>query len=60
MSLGKPGKADRAMNPSQENYLSMNHRYTCERWEGDLGQRSHLPAAIIGAGFFDGNTQNNL
>ena len=48
------------MNPSQENYLSMNHRYTCERWEGDLRQRSHLPAAIIGAGFFDVNTQNNL
>jgi len=35
MSLGNREGDPTAMILSQENYLSWNHRLTCERWGGD-------------------------
>jgi hypothetical protein len=52
-----PGRSGGAVNQSQENCLYNNHRYTCERWGGDLSAAGCIrkpPRCVIytAGGFF--------
>ena len=42
-----PGRFEAAMIQSQENCLTNNHRYTCERQEGDFVRRFYIVRLTI-------------